>query len=206
MWPVTSKCHSRQRGFTLLELLVALSLLALMSALSYRAVSGALEAERSVRAESARWSGLSVFFEQFERDALQAVRRPIRDESGRGRPAFILRNDEAAITEPRVEWTRLGDAMVSDTDSRRVAYRLSEGRLQILGWPVLDRAPNSTAQVVTLLEGVREFQLRVLTSSGVWQTVWPTGNGLEDLPRAVAVHLTLDDGTPLVRMFMLGGE
>ncbi len=190
-------------GFTLVELLVALVILALMAAFSYRALASAVEAERQVRESSRVWLNVAIFFDQFERDALQAVARPARDQLGVVQPAWVLRAADAQRDEAPLEWTRLGDDPASD--SRRVGYRVRDGKLQYLQWPVLDRAPNTEARVITLADKVSSLRLRCQSADGRWLEIWPIPGLSGDLPRAIEATLNFEDGTSLTRLILVGG-
>ncbi|MBS1196331.1 MAG: ral secretion pathway protein [Proteobacteria bacterium] len=199
-----TKSLCRRTGFTLIELLVALALLSILSALTYRAVSGVLDAEKQVKETSRRWQDLAIFFDQLERDALQTIAKPIRDGQGAPQPEWSLRTAESAGDEALVEWTRLGDTGVRNSDSRRVGYRLKAGKLEYLQWPVLDRAPSTVATVIPIAEKIREMRWRCLTQDGRWLEFWPMAGMNDKLPRAVEVIVILDDGSSVTRLIPVG--
>lgn len=188
-----------QPGFTLIEILVALSLLAILSALTYRAVSSILEAEQHVRQTSRRWQSLALFFDQIERDVLHAVNRPLRDNWGTTQASWILRTQETAGEQAVLEWTRLGDQDVRDSDTRRIGYRLRAGSLEYLDWPVLDRAPETEPRVIPVAEKISRISWRCLTRDGRWLEIWPVPGMAEDLPRALEISVTLEEGSTLAR-------
>ena len=191
-------------GFTLTELLVALSMLALMSVFTYRAVASALDAEAHVKKISRQWINLAIFFDQFERDTMQAIARPIRGQSGANEPALILRGAESiGIAQAAIEWSKLGTA-AEGNGSQRVGYRLSGQKLQYLSWPVLDRAATSEPQSVTLQDDIRALSIRCLSRDGRWSERWPENAASNELPRAIEVTVTLANGSALVRLFPVG--
>jgi general secretion pathway protein J len=69
-------------GFTLLELLVALAIFAVLATMAYAALNSVLTARKQVEAKSARLSALQTALMIMERDVEQAVPRGIRDEFG----------------------------------------------------------------------------------------------------------------------------
>jgi len=85
-------------------------------------------------------------------------------------PAFVGRLfDSRALAEPSLELTRGGELNYGSTprsDLRRVAYRLKEGRLVRITWPVLDRAPVTEPLEAPLLGDVETFELRFYDASG----------------------------------------
>ncbi|MDB2512038.1 type II secretion system minor pseudopilin GspJ [Luminiphilus sp.] len=70
------------RGFTLIEVLIAMAITAFVSVLSYQALSTALTGIESVRAESERLHEINRAFNVLSRDIRQMTNRPVRDEFG----------------------------------------------------------------------------------------------------------------------------
>ena len=87
-------------------------------------------------------------------------------------------------------------------DVQRHGYRLNNGTLEQLVWPVLDRAPLTEPAVHALLERVNRFELRYLDGRGNWQPRWPLP-GVAALPAALEVVLELDGGVAVTRVFAL---
>lgn len=192
------------RGFTLIELLVALALLAIMSVMTYRVVSSVLDAEKQVKETARHWQDIAMFFEQIDADAQQAADRPIRDARGDLLGAWVLRSSETQGVDVQVEWSRLGDVGVPRSTTRRVGYRVRDGKLEYLQWPVLDRAPSTEFKRIPLVDQVRELRLRCLTQDGRWLQTWPIPGLGVHLPRALEVVLVFDDGSTVTRLIALG--
>jgi general secretion pathway protein J len=86
---------------------------------------------------------------------------------------------------------------------QRIGYRLEQNSIVLLSWPVLDLAQRTRPVRYTLLEGVREFSLSYMGSSGDWQTQWPPVSATGGLPQATEVTLTLQSGEKISRIFAL---
>jgi len=90
------------------------------------------------------WQELSLTFLRISDDVAHARSRAVRDVSGfelRG-SWTAFRSARARRAEPRVDARRrVNYGGGPRSDLRRVAYRLKEGRLVRITWPVLDRAP-----------------------------------------------------------------
>jgi general secretion pathway protein J len=84
----------RQRGFTLVEMLVALTIFALMSVLAYRGLNAVLETRAHLTEDNRRWRDIALTLSQLEQDLSMVVDRPVRD-SGGSQPA--LAGDPNAI-------------------------------------------------------------------------------------------------------------
>jgi general secretion pathway protein J len=188
--------NGRTRGFTLLELLVAVGLLAVLATVAYRGLASILEAESQVAEQTQRWSGVAVLLEQLGRDLSLAVARPATDGAGRTLPALALAGSEIALT--RFEDHDSGAGL------RRVGYRLRDGTLEYLVWPAVDSAPGALPAINPVLEGVAGFQLRAHDASGATAAAaWPPGAAIAALPRAVEAQIVLAGGERLTRVFLV---
>ena len=194
-----------QQGFTLVELLVALVILALLSVAGYRSLDAVLQTRERVSAETRKWQHLTFFFSRVEQDISQAVRRGVRDSSGLAIPewighAVVVGEDDAELTFTRAGLPDQGFTMLAP---QRIAYRLDQNNIVLLRWPALDQPERAKPTRYTLLEGVREFKWRYLDINGNWQTQWPPKGSTGGLPQAAEVSLTLTKGDKITRIFAL---
>lgn len=194
-----------QRGFTLVEMLVALTIFALMSVVAYRGLDAVLETREHLTEDNRRWRDLALTLAQLERDLGMAVNRPVRDAGGLEQPAFVGDPSAIGATAAQLSFSRMGMAWQTGVpaDVQRHGYRLAGGTLEQLVWPVLDQAPHSVPEVHALLDGVRRFELRYLDGGGNWQPRWPLPGVAATLPAAVEVVLELEPGGRVTRVFAL---
>ncbi|OGA44493.1 MAG: type II secretion system protein GspJ [Betaproteobacteria bacterium RIFCSPLOWO2_12_FULL_63_13] len=189
-----------QSGLTLVELIVAVALLALLSVMAYRGLDSMMRSNDRTLAEVERWRATTFLLERFAADVSQPARRQIRGAAGELLPAWWGQAlAEPAGTESQLEFSRKSPP---GQDESRLGYRLRGGNVELLVWRVLDRAPGSKAEVYKLLTNVRALRFRHLDERGVWQDEWPQSD-VEPLPRAVAVELTLAEGPTVTRIFAL---
>jgi len=198
-----------QRGFTLLEVLVAIGIFAIFSALAYGSLTRLLEARDRIEQERLFWRELALAFAQLEDDLASVRPRTIRDVYGNPLPAFRgLPVDPRAQGEPALAFTRGGVFVLSDSrrpDLLRVGYRLQENRLMRLTWPALDQPVQERPQSVVLLQQLREMRVRFFVAGGGWVDSWPPPDGkLTMLPAAVEMTLTLDGRGQFVRVLRVG--
>src|SRR3972149_6088604 len=143
---------------TLLELMVAIGIFALVSVIAYGSLNRLLNDRQRLDAEHEFWRTLSLTFTRME-DALSRAReRSVRDAIGFAQPAFRGQpTDTRATGAPSVEFTR-GGVLTFDSgarsDMQRIAYRLADGTLKRMVWPGLDQAPQSTPAGFPLLAHV----------------------------------------------------
>lgn len=182
-----------QRGFTLLELLIAIAIFALLGLATYRMLGSVLGTDAVTREHERQLRELTRAISAFERDLRQVARRPIRDGFGDPQPALHSDlNDATAVELTRSGWRNpLGQPRA---DLQRVRWQLSGEQWQRRYWRELDRAEDSQPQVQRALDGVTSLSLRYLDKDGLWQEDWLVTEGsgearLSELPRAVELRL-----------------
>ncbi len=198
---MTPRRAGSHRGFTLLEVLIAIGIVALIALLGYRAVSALSDSETRLAAEATRWRTLDLFFARLEADLRQAMPRPAR-LSEVLEPAWV--GDADADGNSLLEFSRAGPEFALEPGSagQRLAYRLRGGAVEVLYWASYDRPRGVDPTPYALLDGVTRFQLAYLTQGGIWADSWPLP-GEAVLPRAVKVDLTLASGEIIERWFAL---
>jgi len=190
----------RKRGFTLVELLVALLVFSLLAIMAYRGLNAVLEARVRVEREAERWRRVAAFFTRFERDFRLAAPRSVRGASGYA-PAWL--DQQKSTGERRIEFTAMS-ASGGDESPRRLAYALNgshEIELTIsLG---LDREQSAPDGPYPVLTHVGTFEIRYIDSNLSWSDTWTVPPESAALPRAVQLHIVLDTGEEIVRVFAL---
>lgn len=193
------------RGFTLLELLVAMTVFSVMSVLAYGGLRSVLDASEASELRAERLAQLQVAFSILGRDVEQAIGRAIRDEYGDTQPpvqAGVLA-DGMLLELSRAGWRN--PARAARSTLQRVAYRLEEETLYRYQWLVLDRAQNSAPAEAELLTGVKDVRLRFLDETLQWHSQWPPLNRTEVMPKAMEVVLELDEWGEITRLFRTPG-
>ena len=70
------------RGFTLIEVLVAISIFSILSALSYGTLNQSIITSEKLEKQNTRMQSLQRGFSQIDQDYIQLAKRPIRSEIG----------------------------------------------------------------------------------------------------------------------------
>ncbi len=194
-----------QTGFTLLELLVALAVFAVMAAAAYGGLQSVLRARAVVEVEAKRLAELQMAMHILESDMAQVANRGIRDEYGEPRAALVGTSfDTALITFTRAGWNNPLDR--DRATLQRLTYRLEDRRLVRGYWNTLDRGSRSEPRETTLLEQVERVEIRFLDEQNVWQGEWLPVDGDDNtapLPKAVELTVTLSDWGNITRLFPL---
>jgi len=163
--------HSKQknRGFTLVEVLVAMAITALVAVLSYSALSAAFSGAEAIKRATDRAQGVNQVLALLTRDIRQVVNRSVVDEFGTLAPALTggeLARELLSLT--RAGWHNSTGAPRSTL--QRVRWWLEEGALWRGYFPVLDRIQGTESVDALLLEDVERFELRFLPAVGAVQS------------------------------------
>lgn len=184
-------------GFTLLELMIAVAIFALLALATYQMLESVLRTDKTTRLHEQRLRELSRGIWAFERDVLQVLARPIRDGYGDPQPA-LSGEEYGSASSIAVEFTRSGwrnPAGQLRSELQRVRWQLVGEQLQRRYWLVLDQSVDSSSRVQNVLSGVSELRLRYLDEDGQWHSQWPPLAGSESeksltlLPQALELTL-----------------
>lgn len=192
-----SQSSRPMQGFTLVELLVAVAVLALLATLAWGGLATLSRSRAQIEAEHVRLEALSRSFGRFEADLRAALARPVRDEFGASLAA--LRGEPGYLEFTRGMPTSLIES--SGPDLRRVAWQQTGTVLERLVWPTLDRAPGASPVVEAMLPDVTRLELRYIDAQGRSMERWL--GAAESLPRAVELRLELQDQGSLRRLIEL---
>ena len=199
-----------QKGFTLLELLIASIIFAIMALMAYGGLDNVIKNSESSKQALQRLQQVQQSVAVLNRDFSQIVSRSIRDEYGVTQPYLSAGNN----IDNLVEFTRGGrvnPANLLRSSLLRVAYRFDEESLIRLQWEQLDRAQGATPKQTTIIDNVENVSLRFLDEKGEWQEQWPPLNtassaGQEAVinrPAAIEITLQLNDWGDIRRIYAL---
>lgn len=197
----------RQHGFTLLELLVAMAVFALISVTVYSGLSHTASMRGLLHDRYDRLAELQRVLAYVERDLLQAVARPVKSPFGDMEPALkLLDAKDVTFTRTGAE----GDLSATPQSSLlRLQYVLQDSALTRVIYSVLDRAQDSKLYPRQLIGGLAKFQVQALHNDE-WRNEWPLSDNsakpddsLSQLPSVLRVTIESKDGYTLRRTIVL---
>jgi general secretion pathway protein J len=206
----------RNRGFTLLELLVAMFIAAIMFAIGYGAINQAVNNHSALKEQQDRLAEVQTAMRVLEQDFVQLEPRPVRQPVGEGYLPALLSNPDPTA-QPMLQLSKGGwnnPTGVQRPGLQRVAYFFEKNTLRREYWPVMDPTLQDTTIKRDLLTHVKAVSFRYMDVSRQWQTQWPpasvagaTAQETTLILRPIAVEITLDteDWGKLVRTIEIAG-
>lgn len=179
-----------RNGFTLVEMMVALAIFAILSAAGVLLLRGSADAQLAVEQQLSTLSSTERLRLLLAADLGQALNRPTRANDGSDRPAFVGSANE-------MRFVRGGFEPISDKPApsvARIAWTSASGDLTRRQFARLDGADEPVLDAALIRE-IDAFDLSYRNASGGWVEAWPDGSDLP-LPMAVRVDVTVD-GLPL---------
>jgi general secretion pathway protein J len=201
----------KQRGFTLLEVLLAMVVTAFVAVLAYSALSTAIAAAEVQEANAKRMTEIQQLVSLIERDLRHSVERSVVDAYGDRQAAFSGgRLDDFWLRLTRRGWDNPTEQRRAQL--QRVRYVLDGEQLWREYWPVLDRSDEQAGmQRLLLLDGISQADIEFLNPAdqgaeqselgGVWQSRWSEQQ--TGLPLAVEFSLTINGFGELRRVVAL---
>ncbi len=192
-----------RRGFSLLEILVALAVFAVASGMAWIGLGSVANTRQQLAATRDDFAAIQRSVNFLANDLATSVARPVRIGRSGQRPAL-------AGNAVRVAFSRLG--LASELQSRasavqRVVWFLDGEELVRGHYPAIDRSDERALKRRTMATGVHAFSLRYLDRNGAWHDHWPlSGNEAEHasaLPRAVEVRIDFSTVSDIRRVVIL---
>jgi len=192
------------RGFTLLEVLVAIAVFAVLSLAAYQVLQGVLRSGEISKEHHNSLTSLQRAMLIIEQDFTQIVARISRDEGGEPDKLRVLTAGDRLFEseEQGIEFTRLGWAnplsLLPRSDLLRVRYRLQEGQLQRLYFLYPDLVAGQEPQIQVLLDNIEKLSFRFWNKG--WQSSWRSS---VKLPPGIEINFTSTQYGEIRRVFLL---
>ncbi|WP_413700718.1 type II secretion system minor pseudopilin GspJ [Psychromonas sp. KJ10-10] len=196
------------QGFTLLEVLIAISIFALMSLASYQILQGVIRSGEISKKHNQELLKIQRAMLIIEQDFTQIIARASRDESTDSDDLSVLTVGESLFESENegIEFTRLGWSnplnLLPRSNLLRVRYRLFEGNLQRLYFLYPDIVAGEKPEIQTLLEGIETLSFRFWSNDG-WQTTWTSTT---NLPTGIEISFTSKKFSEIKRQFLVSAS
>ena len=184
-----------KKGFTLVELLVAIAIFAVLSALGWKVFDYLAKVKDRNAMHEANLEQLQESYQQILRDTMQAV--PLTaNVKGQQQPALVLQNgrfnfSKTGVTDPLQQG-------ISPHERVEYQYRADEKKLYRLKYRNLHQTGNDQPESSVMLDEVEAFEIVVLNPNEL--SSWPESSidpqqteQLRLLPKGIKINLTVRD-------------
>ncbi len=188
-----------QCGFTLMEVLIAVTITAVIGLGVWQVISSVISSRDRVDEVATDFEGLQKAFLLMSRDITQVVNRPVRNIYGDFAPALSSREDAYELVLTRQGWRNpLGSRR---SQLQRSAYEYTGEELRRRYWVMLDQGQEEESRDQLLLSGITEFGIRFMDQERSWVDEWPPDNtgatsgagqsGVPKLPLPLGIEIAL---------------
>ena len=184
-----------KKGFTLVELLVAIAIFAVLSALGWKVFDYLAKVKDRNAMHEANLEQLQESYQQILRDTMQAV--PLTaNVKGQQQPTLVLQNgrfnfSKTGVTDPLQQG-------ISPHERVEYQYRADEKKLYRFKYRNLHQTGNDQPESSVMLDEVEAFEIVVLNPNEL--SSWPESSidpqqteQLRLLPKGIKINLTVRD-------------
>jgi general secretion pathway protein J len=192
------------QGFTLLEVMIAISIFALMSIVSYQVLQGVVRSGEISKRHNDELVNIQRAMLIIEQDFTQIIARASRDESSDSEQLRMISVGESLFEseDEGIEFTRLGWAnplgLLPRSNLLRVRYRLYDGQLQRLYFLYPDIVAGQVPETQTLLKNIEKLNFRFWADG--WKTSWDKAS---ELPTGIEINFISKQFGEINRQFLV---
>jgi general secretion pathway protein J len=197
---------TKQCGFTLLEVLIAIAIFSVVSLASFTIFDTVLRGDENSKKRSERQNELQRAFLLIERDFTQIAKRSMRISGEAPGSSFLQTSDdsfladEQAIAFVRSGWTNPG-LLLPRSEMQSVAYRVVDETLERLHFNFVDAVEGEEPKVRLLITGITSLAFEYYDGKE-WKKKWSG----KLLPQAIAIEIETQDYGLIRRQFLVPNE
>ena len=198
--------NSKAKGFTLLEVLIAIAIFSMISMTSFSIFNTVIKSNETSKLRTDRINELQRGFLLIERDLLQIAKRSIRLNGEAPQEDFLYTDDnsfsdsESTLAFVRHGWTNPG-LLLPRSNMQSVAYQLNEGTFERLHFNFVDAIQGQEPKIRKLITEIEELNFEFF-----YDKEWQDKIIGKSLPKAIAVELITKDYGLIRREFLVAGD
>ncbi|MFC0119988.1 type II secretion system minor pseudopilin GspJ [Pseudoalteromonas xiamenensis] len=196
----------KAKGFTLIEVMMALAILAVVVMATHQILESTMNAKEASEDTLTELEKLQTVFRFMDQDFSQLSTRIVRNESGDKATSYIIHgryqfeSQYDGIGFIRDGWINPIN-LLPRSELQAVGYRVMDDKLERLYRIYVDQLDGTEPKVQVLLNDVEELKFEFLDKAQKWQDEWK----MQALPLAVAVTLKQKDKPEIRRIFAVPG-
>ena len=202
--------YNKQQAFTLLEIIIAMAIAALIGVAAMNLLDSATIAHKNIQNQGTRYNQIERALLFISNDIQQIAPRKFRDEFGDKKNN--LTSDDS-IGKTHLSFTRLGrrnPARLARSNLEKLTYLVDEETLKRISYAYPDGMNVEQGLSRTLLDNVESLKLNFYDGEE-WTDYWPVDSGLlaqtkgvtNSLPVAVKISLQLKNLGLVERLYVV---
>ncbi|MBL7481003.1 type II secretion system minor pseudopilin GspJ [Legionella bononiensis] len=192
-------------GFTLIEILIALTVFAILATITSSTLYYAFNARTRVNEQAERLNSLQLAISIIQQDTTQTVERPIRGNEMRLFPGFVGQAQYLELTRDGV----INPKSIEKRSSlKRIALVCQDGTLIRRTWSSLDPLDRNIYEDKELVNNLSDCYFNYLNQNLQVLSEWreqalAQNQRKEPLPKAIQINLKLNDWGKLNLLFII---
>ena len=194
----------KNNGFTLIEILIAIAIFAMLSLAAYQILQGVLRSGEISKSHDTRLIEIQRGMLLIERDFLQMVARSSRSNGVETKNLKVLYSGKGVLDSEYegIEFNRLGWTnplnLLPRSNIVRVGYRVQNNQLQRLYFLYPDLVSGAEPEQQIILSDIDGLTFRYWNKG--WETTW---NKSKEIPSGIEMTIISKNYGELRRVFML---
>ena len=196
----------KNRGFTLLEVLIAIAIFSVISLTSFTLFDTVLKGDEHSKNRTQRDNELQTAFLIIERDLTQMARRTIRLNGEAPTEQFLQIDNDNSLSDGeglafvRHGWSNPG-LLLPRSDLQAVAYILQDEKFDRLHFNFVDAVNGEEPKVRTLITEVTSLNFDFYDGKK-----WQKKLSKKSLPLAIGIEIETTDFGLIRRQFLVAGD
>jgi general secretion pathway protein J len=193
--------RSKEQGFTLIEMLIAVSIFAMLGFASSLVLQNVLKNKESTNTYTERLHRIYRGMGAIEQDFTQIVNRKLNNNGVVTKKIMDFQAGGMQSSGDSLEFTRLGwlnpQGILPRSELQRVQYRLQDNKLERAHYVYPDAIEGQEPVVTILFEEVEQLRFRFYRNNQ-----WLNTYGGIKMPKAVVIEVVFTDGMRFERKFL----
>ncbi|HFC30730.1 MAG TPA: prepilin-type N-terminal cleavage/methylation domain-containing protein [Oceanospirillales bacterium] len=181
------------KGMTLLEVLIAMTLMVVVSGIAYAALNGLINAKIHTDEVADNYRLQVLFSRQLSKDIHAIIPRTVKNEFGKQVPAILG-------SYSNISFSRNGQSnpfLKKRSDLQRIRWFIQDNKIYRESIDYLDVGSLPKWQKRTYLDNIDELSFTYIASTGIESRNWPINNGVTIGLRFIRVFVKFKDKTRL---------